>query len=159
MASPGRALNSSIIVEKNDVNCVSCQHQKVDRAFLISSAVSCKLRGVTGLATLNTKDCPMKMTCLVLIILLSASPALATETVDRKEGGLPVAAKTVAHKAQDLKKKFTDKPTGVFHLVGAEIEPGTRQDLRWFSPQSFGAGIPTVVMEMGGFLSLDLRMF
>ena len=84
----------------------------------------------------------MKMTRLVLIILLAASPALATETVDSKEGGLPGAAEPVVHKAQDLKKKFTDKPTGVFHLVGAEIEPGTRQDLKWFSSQSFGGRHP-----------------
>ena len=93
----------------------------------------------------------MKTICLLLITLLAAIPAYATETVDSKEGDLPVTEEPVVREAQDLKQKFTEAPAGKITLIGNEIEPGTRRDLRWFSPQSPGGfAVPTPVIVVNG---------
>ncbi len=92
----------------------------------------------------------MKKIWLVLIILLAVTPAYATETVDSKEGDLPVTEEPAVREAQDLKQKFTGAPAGKFKLIGNEIEPGTRRDLRWFSPQSpggFPVATPVIVVN------------
>ena len=93
----------------------------------------------------------MKTTGLALVILLALTPAFATETVDSKEGDLPVTEEPVVREAQDFQKKFTAAPAGIFHLVGTDIEPGTRRDLRWFSAQSPGGfAVPTPVIVVNG---------
>ncbi len=93
----------------------------------------------------------MKTICLLLIILLAAIPAYATETVDSKEGDLPVTEEPVVREAQNLQEKYTGEPAGKFTLIGNEIEPGTRRDLRWFSPQSPGGfTVPTPVIVVNG---------
>ena len=93
----------------------------------------------------------MRKSWLFLIVLLLATPALATETVDSKEGDLPVTEEPVVRKAQDLKKKFTKEPAGIFQIIGEDIQPGTRRDLRWSSPQSPGGfAVPTPVIVVHG---------
>ena len=92
----------------------------------------------------------MKTIHLLLIILLAATPVLATETVDSKEGDLPVTEEPVRREAQDLQEKYTGEPAGKFTLIGTDVEPGTRRDLRWFSPQSpggFPVATPVIVVN------------
>ncbi len=87
---------------------------------------------------------------LVILILLAAAPALATEAADGAEADAPAKTEPAVRQPQDLKAKFTGAAAEVFRLIDTEIRPGTRRSLRWFSPQApggFAVATPVIVVN------------
>ena len=52
----------------------------------------------------------MKKAWLVLLLLLVAAPALATEAADGAEADAPAPTETIVQETQDFKNKFTGAP-------------------------------------------------
>ncbi len=98
----------------------------------------------------DQKSFPSRIVWLALLILLAAAPALATETVDGAEVDAPAETQSVVREPQDIQDKFTGAPGEAFQLIGTEIKPGTRRNLRWFSPQApggFAVATPVIVVN------------
>ena len=87
---------------------------------------------------------------LSLVILLMTGPAAATETVEYKQDEPSQIEAPIHHRERDYKGKFEQKQAQTFHVIGTDVEPGTRQNLQWFSPQSpggFPVPIPVIVVN------------
>ncbi|MDJ0811963.1 MAG: succinylglutamate desuccinylase/aspartoacylase family protein [Desulfobacterales bacterium] len=92
----------------------------------------------------------MRRSWLILVILLTATPVLATEAADSTEADAPAEAKTVVREDQELKGRFTGEPATTFKLIGAEVKPGTRRNLQWYSPQApggFAVATPVIIVN------------
>ena len=85
---------------------------------------------------------------LVLVLFCLATPAVATETIVESEDDAMIETDPVAQ-ADDAVIP-SGRPGMPFDLIGVQVEPGTRMDLRWSSPQSpggFAVPVPAAIFD------------
>ena len=92
----------------------------------------------------------MKTNHLLILFLLIAIPAIATETITDKGVAEPPSEPPAVHETKIIKETFDSPKAKPFQLIGETVMPGTIKTLKWFSVQVPGGvtvGTPVIVIN------------